>query len=437
VHYVEVAGSIVRAALEGPDQPYRATPEKMRLEFSASLDASRQHVKLVVGDEVRLLTVGQWSDWVPVAFDVRPFQKLHAECRFFLKALSPYFELYVSPINIDPVAPAEPVSSPGGYAAELARAMGRFYTQGMPEDTKGLKAGVLTTGEFVAQARIAQDENRRQYEYVLDRFDGGLLFYYFGDVDQVSHMLWRSMDPQHPAYRAAQDGPYASVIPDLYAEMDAIAGEALRRLGTEDLLVVMSDHGFASWRRAFNLNSWLRDHGYLAVAGRDRADAPDVLGQIDLPRSRAYGLGLNGLYVNLKGREAYGTVDPAQRDALLADLADQLRRTIDPATGQPAVSHVYRRDDVYSRAGFDALAPDLVIGYAKGTRVSDDSALGVLSTDVLTDNTSAWSGDHCMDPGAVPGILLTSRPLRRPAPDLQRLAAAILAEYGVSEFPRR
>ena len=437
VYRVDVSRGVVHAALEGPDQPYLSQSAKMTATFDAYVDGTRQFVKIVTGPETRLLRVVEWSDWVLLSFDVAPMQTLPAEARFFLKQLTPHFELYVSPINIDPRAPAVPISTPAGFAAELAEAVGRFYTQGMPEDTKGLKTGVLTVDEFLQQAKIAQDENRRQYRYVLDRFTGGFLFHYFGNVDQVSHMLWRSLDPQHPAYRAEIDAPYAPVIPALYAELDAIVGETLDRLGSGDLLVVMSDHGFASWRRSFNLNSWLRDHGYLEATAGPGGGAPGLFNGVDWTRTRAYGLGLNGLYLNLRGREAGGVVDAAQREALLAKMTGELLQTIDPATGLPAISRVFRREQAYSAAGHDDLSPDLVMGYAKGTRVSDASALGELAPAVFTDNTGAWSGDHCMDPDAVPGILLTSRPLKRPAPTLQTLAAALLAEYGIEGFPKR
>ena len=437
VHAVRVRDGVVRAALEGPDNPFLTNPEKVRAEFTAHLDQANRHVKLVVGAEERLLEVGEWSDWVPVDFTLAPTQHLKGEVRFFLKGLDPFFELYASPVNIDPLDPAMPVSHPDGYAAELAEATGRFYTQGMPEDTKGLKTGVLTAAEFLTQARLAADENRRQYRYVLDRFKDGLLFYYFGNVDQVSHMMWRARDPGHPAYNAATDAPNAHVIDDLYQGLDAIVTDTLATLGPDDVLVVMSDHGFTSWRRAFHLNSWLRDNGYLALKDPNRRDDPGFFDNVDWSRTRAYALGLNGLYVNVKGRERDGIVEPGGREAIANEIAQRLLGTIDPQTGSAAITKVYHREQVYHLAGNEDIAPDLVVGYAKGTRGSDESALGGLPREVIVDNTSHWSGDHCMDHETVPGILLSSRPLRRPAPGIQDLAAAILAEFGIDGFPRK
>jgi len=436
VYPVDIYERVVRAAIEGPVNPFLVKPEKLRAEFAAYIDSGEKFVKIVAGDEERLLAVGEWSDWVPIDFEMIPTQGLRAEVRFYLKQLDPDFALYVSPPNIDPLAPALPISTPDDYAADLARATGRFYSQGMPEDTKGLKTGVLTPAEFLQQAHIAGNENLRQYRHVLDQFRGGLLFYYFGNVDQVSHMMWRPMDPQHPAYKPAEDRQYAQVVEDLYIGLDAIVGETLDRLTGNDLLVVMSDHGFTSWRRSFHLNSWLRDNGYIASRNPLLKEDPGFFANADWSRTRAYALGLNGLYVNLKGREKSGIVDPSDRDALLTEISNKLLQTIDPQTGAPAITKVYRREQVYTAAGHENIAPDLVIGYAKGTRGSDESALGGMPAAVIVDNTDAWNGDHCMDHEAVPGILLTSRALRKPAPALQTLAAAILAEYGIDTFPQ-
>jgi predicted AlkP superfamily phosphohydrolase/phosphomutase len=249
-------------------------------------------------------------------------------------------------------------------------------------------------------------------------------------------MMWRPRDPGHPAYDPATDRAHEHVVENLYAGLDAIVGTTLQRLRPGDLLVVMSDHGFTSWRRSFHLNSWLRDQGYLALRNPHLREDPGFFSNVDWTRTRAYALGLNGLYLNLKGREVNGVVEPARRNELLEDVSRRLLATVDPATGAPAITKVYRRDEVYHAAGHEDIAPDLIVGYAKGTRGSDESALGGLPLEVIVDNRDPWNGDHCMDHEAVPGVLLTSRALRKPAPTLQSLAAAILAEFGVDNFPR-
>lgn len=426
---------VVEAVLTGPDNPFRSASERVEAPFTVAIGQGANAVTLTLGREERVLKIGEWSDWLPVEFPLAPTQSLSGEVRFFLKALDPFFELYASPVNIDPLSPAMPVSTPTSYAADLAEATGRFYTQGMPEDTKALKTGVLTTAEFLAQAAIAGEENIRQYAHVLDGFTDGFLFYYFGNVDQVGHMMWHSRDPQHPTYRPERDAQYLALMEQLYQSLDRVVADTQARLGPDDLLVVMSDHGFTTWRRAFNLNSWLRDEGYLAARDPKLESDPGYFTNVDWSRTRAYGLGLNGLYLNLQGRERDGIVPAAEREALVSELRRKLLAVIDPATGQPAITKVYRRDEVYTMTTSVDLAPDLIIGYAKGTRTSDESALGGLPREVLTDNTTHWTGDHCMDHEAVPGVLFSSRPLKREARSLQQLAAALLAEFGVETFP--
>jgi predicted AlkP superfamily phosphohydrolase/phosphomutase len=146
-------------------------------------------------------------------------------------------------------------------------------------------------------------------------------------------------------------------------------------------------------------------------------------------------VGLNGLYLNLRGREAEGIVDPRDREGLLQEIGRALLGVVDPATGSAAVTRVYRPEASYRGREFLTLGPDLIVGYAKGTRCSNESALGGASGPVLADNTDPWSGDHCMDHAAVPGVLLSNRPLVRPVTALQQLGGAILAEFGIDEFP--
>jgi predicted AlkP superfamily phosphohydrolase/phosphomutase len=381
---------------------------------------------LTIGDETRRLAVGEWSDWVPVHFPLMPFQRLSGMCRFLLKQAKPSFQLYASPINLDPFAPAMTISTPSSYAVELAEATGRYATQGIAEDTQALSAHVLTRDEFLHHARLSAGDAERQFWHVLSDFRDGLLFVHFGNLDQVSHMLWRARDPAHPAYDADRDAPYRAVIDDLYVGVDRLVGETLRRAGPGTTLVVLSDHGFTSWRRSFNLNGWLRDRGDLVAAEPDRQADGHQSAQIDWTRTRAYGMGLNGLYLNLRGRERHGIVERADRDRLLEQLRAALLDSVDPATGRRAITRVFVNTESTAGTG-----PDLIVGYAEGTRVSNESALGRVPPVVFEDNTSEWSGDHCMDPAAVPGILLASRPLRRPPSGLEGVAAAIVAEFNV------
>ncbi len=430
-------GGVVRGVLRGPDNPFLVKRTKLEAKFTVYVDPVEPAAMLALGGEERVLHAGEWSDWVPFEFTMIPTQHLKAMARFYLKSVRPEFELYVSPLNIDPENPALPITTPASYARELALEGGRFYTQGMPEDTKALSAGVFTPQEFIDQAHMAGEEVIAQYREVLAQFRSGLLFYYFGNLDQVSHMMWRSMDPGHPAYDPAADAPFKHAVEAVYEQLDGVVGYTLERMGEGTTLIVMSDHGFTSWRRSFNLNAWLRDNGYLALKNPYLKKDRGLFTNVDWFGTRAYGVGLNGLYINLAGRERNGIVPPGERRALMDEIARRLEETIDPGTGRPAVTRVFKREDAYKDRGEIDIGPDLVVGYAKGTRCSNGSALGEVGGEVLSDNHDEWSGDHCMDPAGVPGILTSSRPLRRPAPALKDLAAAVLAEFGIDGFPSR
>jgi len=436
VQRAEIRRGVLEASLRGPPNPLLLELEELRSDFTVYIDPVRPTVKIVAGDEETILQEGDWSEWIPVEYPLPLFQKLPAMVRFYLKQVRPEFQLYASPVNIDPLDAALPVSSPDGFAEELAEG-GRFYTQGFPEDTDAIRDGAFDYDEFLRQADLAMSEIRGQYETLLADFEDGLLFNYFGFLDQVSHIMWRATDPGHPAYDVDVDGPYAMAIEERYMEADEIVGETLARLeelGGGGTLIIMSDHGFASWRRAFSLNTWLEQHGYLTVRDRNRRDL-DFLQNVDWQRTQAYALGLSGVYVNLEGREAAGIVPPSEREALVSEISRALLREVDPATGELSITKVYSRDVAFTDIGHAEIGPDLVIGFAEGTRSNDESAAGAVPAEVITDNTGAWSGDHIMDHETVPGVLLSNRPLRVPAGSLKELAAAVLAEFDVEGFP--
>ncbi|MFN8177700.1 MAG: alkaline phosphatase family protein [bacterium] len=446
VYRVHVLDGKVTTALEGPPNPFiapdpktRRDPPRTKADLVVHVDPDQPYALLEVSGQERLLKVGEWTDWVPISLPLIPTQSIAVQARFYLKELHPQFRLYVTPVDYDAMNPAIPLCQPKSFAKDLAKATGRFYTQGMPEDTKALDGGIFTIDEFLKEASTSGGEILAQYPWVFEKFnrefpDKGCLFYYTGNLDQVSHMIYQLTDSLHAGYDPAVAAKYKDVVPDIIHRFDELCGWTLARLKPDDVLVVMSDHGFASWRRAMNLNSWLRDEGYLTA--KDPSDTTTSYFQnIDWSQTRAYALGLNGLYVNLRGREGHGIVDPADKRGLLQEIAYKLVKVTDPKTGLAGVTKMYLSEDSYHDRGYLDVGPDAVVGYAMGTRGSNASALGKLPKDIFVDNTEAWGADHCMDHTTVAGMLATSRPLAKSAPTLQSLAAAILAEFGVGGFP--
>ena len=146
--------------------------------------------------------------------------------------------------------------------------------------------------------------------------------------------------------------------------------------GDDITLVVMSDHGFTSWRRSFHLNTWLVDSGYMELERRTKLPVADFWTGVNWRRTQAYGLGISGLYLNLRGREPRGVVAPGDRQELIEQLERDLLAAIDPVTGQPAVTRVYVRERDFKDRGHLEIGPDIIVGFAKGTRGSGSSALG-------------------------------------------------------------
>jgi predicted AlkP superfamily phosphohydrolase/phosphomutase len=430
--HVEPKEGRVECALPGPENSFTTDARSTEIPFTVYLDPDRPLAKIAIQDEAFVLAEGEWSEWIVVRFSLLPYVVDAAGiCRFYLKRAQDGFALYVSPVNIDPAHPALPISTPPDYSRRLVRELGYFYTQGMAEDTKALSAGVLDSGEYRQQATFVLDERMRFFEHELARFERGFFFHYFSTLDLSSHVFWRTMDHEHPLYSAALAAEHGDFIPSLYRQVDRAIGQALALVDDRTLLFVMSDHGFTSFRRQFNLNSWLMDNYYVRPKVSRAQSVNSLFADVDWNRTKAYGLGINGLYLNLKGREVHGTVAPGdQAERLCRELATRLTAVRDPATGDAPISRVLRAKEVYT-GPYAEEGPDLIILYNDHYRASWDTILGGFPRELMLDNTDAWSGDHCVDSQFVPGVLLCNRPTRQDNPALEDLAPTILSEFGV------
>ncbi len=433
---VEVRDNLVKASLVGP--------QKVSLPFQVSIDAQAGAVLFEVtrpaspfrlsgpafelSDTRALLKPGEWSAWLPVEFP-NPgsrWSTIPGMVKIYLKSLQP-FELYVSPANIDPGDPVIPVSYPTRYSKDLCNECGRFYTQGMPEETAALMDGLFQDSDFLSQNQIVVEERQRLFQAELARFESGFFFFYVSSTDILSHLYWNTIDPQHPGYDPERAARYGKVILDTYRQADEFLGLALEATDQETTVIALSDHGFAPFRKAVNLNLWLREQGY------QQADGPTMSG-IQWSQTRAYAVGFNSLYLNLQGREAQGAVAPEQRQTLLEELAARLLEIRDPKTGEAVVVKAQilpEPEDPLLRAQ----SPDLLVGYARGYRASWETALGDVGQALITDNTQAWSGDHLIAPEQVPGVILANRSISEASPQLRDLAPSLLRLYGLGPDP--
>lgn len=427
VFRVDAKDGFVDGSIPGPENSFRASEDYSEVSFRAWIDRSNPVVRIDIEGQRVLLREGEWSRWIEVRFRFVSGVSVSGICRFYLKSTHP-LRLYATPVNIDPARPALPISTPDDYAAELQRATGSFYTQGMAEDTKALSEGVFDDDEFIAQARLVQQERVAAFEYELDRFEDGLLFAYFSASDLPVHMFYRAIDPLSPLYTPELAEKHGEIMLRIYSSLDNVLATGMAAVGDDALVMVMSDHGFAPYRRYFDLNNWLTREGYLRL---DEGEGP-ALDRADWARSRAYAMGFNGLYVNEVGREAEGAVSPgpAKRN-LLEELEGRLAEVRDPVTGERIIRRIHRSEDYLDRPDGN-VAPDLILGYESGYRGSWESAIGEAAVEMHADNMDRWSGDHCMDSETVPGVLFCNREIEAEAPGLVDLAPTILQHYGIT-----
>ena len=431
---VQVENSQVAANLIGPDNTFHKGSPPASEPFKVSVDPLEAVARVAVQGQEFVLREGEWSDWVRIEFQLIPFfGNVKGMCRFYLKQAHPRFQLYVSPINIDPADPALPISTPSTYSRMLTDEVGEFHTQGIAEDTKALSDGVLDDKEYLKQSHRVLAEHRKIFDAEFPKFKQGVFFFYFSSLDLNSHMLWRLMDPKHPEYDAAAAAQNGGAIAEFYEQIDQVLGEVLPRLDQDTTLLVLSDHGFAPFYRSFNLNTWLLNNGYIKLKGDVGPDSNEPLANVDWTQTRAYGLGLNGLYLNLRGREPNGIVTPgAEEDALTKKIKADLLDVRDTKSGLPVITRVDVASEVY-QGQYARSGPDMIVGYNRGYRAGWKTILGAFPPDVLEDNTNPWSGDHCMDYTLVPGVLLSNRKITAETPALTDIAPTILAEFGIAK----
>jgi len=442
----------IRTELEGPPNFLRNTGSgknnktpMLTTELEIARDPTERIAKISLSGSLLLLAEGEWSDWIPIEFAtgfpgstalnaVGAPTSIHGMVRLYLKQVHPDLELYVSAINIDPSNPANPISTPVDFSHELATRHGRFCTIGIPEDTKSLSHQALSEAEFLEQTGSVEEERAAQFRHALSEFKRGCLFFYFGATDLVQHMFWRDRDERHPGRVPEQAAEFHGVVADTYIKTDKLVGEALDALNPNDTLIVFSDHGFTSFRRGFNLNTWLEQSGYLRLSTKGRRKKVEKQSGVDWSRTRAYGLGMNALYVNMQGREKYGTVERKAANGLLENIREELLKVRDE-DGTAVIERVDLVEEIYPGADRN-LAPDMFIGYNDGYRASWDTILGDMPRTLLQDNMDRWSGTHLIAAEQVPGMLFTSRPVLVDDASISDIAPSILDLFGI-DTPRQ
>jgi predicted AlkP superfamily phosphohydrolase/phosphomutase len=419
-----------RGTVQGPENTFLKDNPPMELPLVMTVDRQAGKATVQVGDETVELSANELSGWVTLKFPAIAKIKVNGICRMMVTEMDEHVSLYLSPINIEPEKPAMPISHPSYYSTYLSKKVGPYATLGLAEDTWALNEKVTDDRTFWTQTTDIDGEREQMFHAALDRLRSGALVTVFDAADRVNHMYWRYREDDHPAARGTDGGDYRHAIEDQYRKNDEIVGRVMDRLKEGDVLVVLSDHGCTSFRRGVNLNAWLLREGYLTLK-EDADGSEEWLQSVDWSKTKAYAVGLVGIFLNIEGRENHGTVAAGEEaDALKKELIAKLSGVRDEPEDEIAINQVWDTDTLY-RGPYKGNAPDLLIGYNHGYRISWDCAAGVVAGPVFEDNEKAWSGDHIVDPRIVPGIVLSSHPIESDDPHIADLAPTALALFGV------
>ena len=409
--------------IEGPQNYMEEGGGSLKLPFTLTKRGEGKAL-LELGGEKYDLKQGDYTEWITLEFAAPLGIKVKGIVRLLLTETSPALSLYSTPINIDPEDPALPISHPGYYSAYLAKLLGAYSTLGMAEDTWALNEHAIDSDAFLKQAWLTYEEREAMFLSALDRTRRGVVACVFDTTDRVQHMFFAQKD---------KGGPYSKTIEELYQRADVLVGKMSKYVDSETVLIVLSDHGFASFERGCDLNAWLRDNGYLVLKPGATGEK-GYLREIDWTKTRAYTFGLAGIYVNQKGRESQGIVTKEEAGALKKEIAAKLSGLRDEERDRVAVRKAWPSDALYTGPYLSA-APDVIMGFADGYRASWDAAVGKITANVFSDNTKAWSGDHCIDPHLVPGVIFANRKILAENPGIEDLAPTALELFGVQPPP--
>ncbi len=470
---IEREGNVVRGELPGPPSPFTEGHEALTVSFEAEIDEFDDVVAFDFDGNEFVLEAAEYSDWLPLEFNAGLGVKVKGIVRVYVTSVSPHFELYVTPINIDPDSPAMPISEPSMFSQYLAKLQGRYATLGLAEDTWALNERMIDEKAFLEQTYLIHEERERMFMNSLAKNRSGLTVVVFDATDRIQHMFLRYLDDDHPSNRDKDHEHHKGAIEDLYVRMDELLGRVMRQVDDSTLLLVISDHGFKQFKRGVNLNTWALENGYMFAEGNGGADggatggsgsgaggdasgdgpgngdgaeacdfgaycAPgegasavgEYLRGVDWSRTKMFQLGLSGIYINRRGREAQGIVKSDEYRALKRELKEKLEGLVDPETGERAITSVYDTEEIMD-GPYVENAPDLIIGYNIGYRASWDAAVGKSSAAVLEDNVKSWSGDHCIDYRLVPGVLFSNRKVTADRAGLIDIGPSILDLFGV------
>ncbi|MDY0095047.1 MAG: alkaline phosphatase family protein [Candidatus Vecturithrix sp.] len=419
------------ADIPGPTLSKNGKSQTLSLPLKGTVDFAKKTVTLKLLNEALDLKLGEYSPWLQLEFKAGFRKRISGIARFLVTDLEPEVRIYMTPINIDPEKPALPVSHPLYFSIGLSKLQGAFSTLGLAEDTWALNEGVINETAFLEQAYDIYEERKKHLFDSLKKNTEGFVTCVFDTTDRIQHMFFRHLDADHPSNAGKDCDTHKHAIAELYVKMDELIGEVRRALKPDDLLMVVSDHGFKPFKWGVNLNSWLWKEGYLVLKDGATPGEAEWFLNVDWPKTRAFAYALAGIFFNVKGRERDGIVEPGEgRLALQREMKARLEALVDEKRGKHPIRRCMLSQEVL-HGPYLRDCPDLLVGYHVGYRASWNSAVGRVTNDVIEDNLKHWSGDHGIDPELVPGVFFSNWKLEQKKPALTDLAPTILSLFGI------
>jgi predicted AlkP superfamily phosphohydrolase/phosphomutase len=383
-----------QADLPGPQVPDKSGRRFITMPITIDV-LDEKTAKLTVGGNNIQLQVGEWSQILELQFKVSLLFTVHAITRVILTNLRDGVRLYFLPLQIHPLHSTWHYASSGSFAKKLWKNVGPFLTLGWPQDTTGLEEGCITDEQFLKLCHDIFDQRIKILYHLLGDFKEGVLASIFDCLDRVQHMF----------YHDHQD-----VVRDWYQRLDQFVGDVQEKIASwnsKHRFLVLSDHGFSDFKNKVHLNRWLLDHGYLAF---NNSNSSGDLSNVDWEKTRAYSVGLNSIYLNIREREGKGSLPANAIESTLADIKEKLLDWKD-VNGNAVVENARLKHEVFS-GPYTRFGPDLVVGYAAGYRSSAETGLGKIPEFTMEPNHDHWGADHCMDADIVPGVIFANRDLR-------------------------
>lgn len=418
---VKKEDGIIKTKIYGPYA--KKDKDIVEVEKDMTISLLDNRATLIIDEKEYSVDVNGWSDWIRIKFDLGFGKEVYGIFKVYLISTNPYFNMYITTIQIDPENQVVDITYPKDYGKELVKEIGLFYTLGLTEDTKAVTEKRITTDVFLEQVNEIENDRNKMFWYEFNRFERGILAFGFDASDRLKHIFWKDKVLVDDGFEVSEE------IEDYFIEKDKLLGHILDKIDDNTKLIIFSDHGFSSFERAVSVNTWLVKNGFMTLNKQPTdKDHGELFKNVDWSKTKAYSLGFTSIYINEKGREKNGIVE--NKEEVINEIVEGLSKLKDPKYNKNVITMLYKGRDTYI-GKFAEEGPDIVIGFEPGYRMSWQNAVGGLTKEILMDNNEEWKGDHLIDRSHVPGVIFTNFKIKKENPSLIDIAPTILSIFNI------